>query len=324
MAAVVQDVEPRIQYAAAGGETEFDFPFLVYSDSAGQGSYLKVLRTRDGVTETLVEATDYTIAGLDTTDGGTITLISGAADADDVYTLYRDLPIQSFFTFATAGDYFATDVNKQANLLLQIVQQLEMRLNRALYAPLEAVISSLSLPLPEALKYLRWNAAGTAIENASGTASSFNVGTSIGELLALVDAGGGVAGFSDIAIAMADKVLARPEIKDYAETFHNIGNSGAAATANLENGNFQAITLTGDCALTFSNPPATGRVGSLTLEVIQDGTGGHTVTWPASVTWAGGSAPTLSTAAAAVDVLSFYTRDGGTTWRGFTGGLNFS
>jgi hypothetical protein len=323
MAAVVQDVEPRVQYVATPGQTEFDFPFLVYSDSAGQGSYLVVKRTRSGTTTTLAEGTDYTISGLDTTGGGTITLTSGAT-AGDILTMYRDLPIQTFFTFATAGDYFATDVNKQNNLLLQIVQQLDMRLNRALFAPLEALIDALSLPSPDALKYLRWNAAGDDIENASGTSSDFSAGTAVGDVVLLVDTGGGVAGFPAVAFAMGDKILARPEIKDYAETVKAIGNSGTAATVDLENGNVQTVTMTGNCTFTFSNPPATGKGGSFTLILTQDGTGSRTATWPAAVKWAGGSAPTLSTAAAAIDVLTFITTDGGTSWLGFTGGLDFS
>lgn len=169
--AEVQDVDPRNQYTAAGGETDFDFTFLVYSDAAGQGSYLKVKRTRSGTTTTLTEATDYTISGLDTTGGGTITLTS-AAVADDVYTLYRDLPVKTFFTFATAGDYFATDVNKQGNLFLQLLQQLRMYIRRGMIVPIEAEISTLELPLPESFKFLRWNEAATALENVDSPSST--------------------------------------------------------------------------------------------------------------------------------------------------------
>ena len=40
--------------------------------------------------------------------------------------------------------------------------------------------------------------------------------------------------------------------------------------------------------------------------------------WPASVDWAAATAPTLT--AAGVDVLVFYTIDGGTRWYGFLSG----
>ena len=48
--------------------------------------------------------------------------------------------------------------------------------------------------------------------------------------------------------------------------------------------------------------------------------GAHTLTWPASVDWVGGTAPTLT--AAGVDQLVFTTRDAGTTYFGFVAGLD--
>ncbi|MFC1729750.1 hypothetical protein ACFL6I_05380 [candidate division KSB1 bacterium] len=81
------------------------------------------------------------------------------------------------------------------------------------------------------------------------------------------------------------------------------------------------ITLTGNCTFTFSNPPTSGTGGTITLILKQDGTGSRTATWPASVKWAGGTAPTLTTTlTTGMDVLSFITTDGGTTWLGFAAG----
>ena len=42
-----------------------------------------------------------------------------------------------------------------------------------------------------------------------------------------------------------------------------------------------------------------------------------------TVKWSGGSAPTLTNTANKTDILNFLTYDGGTTWLGFVGGLNF-
>jgi hypothetical protein len=44
------------------------------------------------------------------------------------------------------------------------------------------------------------------------------------------------------------------------------------------------------------------------------------ITFPASVDWVGGTAPTLT--ASGVDQLVFTTRDGGTTYFGFVAGLD--
>jgi hypothetical protein len=81
------------------------------------------------------------------------------------------------------------------------------------------------------------------------------------------------------------------------------------------------VTLTDNCALSVTNPPATGKSGSVTLILRQDGTGSRTVTWPAGSQWAGGTAPTLSTAASSVDVITMFTLDGGAVWFAFAAGL---
>jgi len=71
-------------------------------------------------------------------------------------------------------------------------------------------------------------------------------------------------------------------------------------------------TVSGATTLTVSNVAASGNVSSFILELTNGGSA--TVTWWAGVKWAGGTAPTLT--AAGVDILGFYTRDGGATWRG--------
>jgi len=77
---------------------------------------------------------------------------------------------------------------------------------------------------------------------------------------------------------------------------------------------------TAEQTFTFTNPPGSGDAGSFTL-ILTNG-GSQTVNWPASVNWAGGTAPTLTSSG--VDVLTFITVDAGTTWYGFATGLDMS
>jgi len=82
------------------------------------------------------------------------------------------------------------------------------------------------------------------------------------------------------------------------------GNSSSSATIDWSSYQKQKITLTAaTVTLTFTAPVG---VGNFLLKVVQDGSGSRTVTWPAAVLWPGGSAPTLSTAASSVDIVSFY------------------
>jgi len=127
-------------------------------------------------------------------------------------------------------------------------------------------------------------------------------------------------------INLFDEVLQRPEIKDYGESVNAIGTPSDPQNIDLTLGNVVTATLGagtgGETTFAFINPSPTGKACSFTLILTQDGTGSRTVDWPGSVQWAGSSAPTLSTGDGDVDIFAFVTVDAGTTWFGFTGGLN--
>lgn len=89
----------------------------------------------------------------------------------------------------------------------------------------------------------------------------------------------------------------------YFDAEYDNGNSGAADTIDWGNGNKQKSTLTDNATFTFTNP---GGACNVVLNLVQDGTGSRNPTWPASVKWAGGSEPTWSTGAGAIDIVSFY------------------
>jgi hypothetical protein len=97
-------------------------------------------------------------------------------------------------------------------------------------------------------------------------------------------------------------------------------NTGTAYTISLANGSVQYLTLTGNCTYTFPTPVAGV---SFTLIQRQDGTGGRTVTWPASVDWPSATAPTLTSTANRVDKFIFTAIDG-SNWLGSVAGLNYT
>jgi hypothetical protein len=123
--------------------------------------------------------------------------------------------------------------------------------------------------------------------------------------------------FSSATLKMADNIVERPEIKDFSITHSALTQSAATVDLDLTTANSFSFTLTQNATITLSNPPATGNFGQITVEITQDGGGGaYEVAWPTSVTWPGGTAPTISTGNDTVDVITLFTRDGGTTWRG--------
>lgn len=114
--------------------------------------------------------------------------------------------------------------------------------------------------------------------------------------------------------AGADYQVARVNLKDYGIVTNAIGATGGG-TQDIDVASGNSVSATVDTSantFTFSNPTASDEFCGFSL-VLTNG-GSQTVNWPASVDWAGGTAPTLTTSG--VDVLVFFTIDGGTIWHG--------
>lgn len=94
----------------------------------------------------------------------------------------------------------------------------------------------------------------------------------------------------------------------------------ATVTFNLNLGNVFKVTLGGNRTLAISN----ASVGQFfKIDLIQDGTGSRTVTWFSTLKWPGGAAPTLSTAASAIDSFVFEVTSAG-NYQGYIVGQNLS
>ena len=122
---------------------------------------------------------------------------------------------------------------------------------------------------------------------------------------------------------LQDNELIRAKLRDYSETVSSPTISAGTLTLNLETSNIFTVALNAAIStLTISNPPASGSGGSFTLIFTADGTP-RSVTWPASIKWAGGTAPTITSTSGKADSFAFFTSDGGTNWQGYVGGQNF-
>ena len=177
---------------------------------------------------------------------------------------------------------------------------------------------------------------GAAVDtyiNFDGNAVDYRIGLDDGT--DKLEIGAGVAHGTTAAIAIdsaadmtlggyinfGDELAIRPLIKDYAESYTATSGTGTV-DLDLTDGNvFQHTANGGNVTFTFSNPPASGNAGSFTLKWIQDSSD-RTISWPGTVDWAGGSAPDVTSGSAKVDVYTFFTVDGGTTWYGFQAGAD--
>ncbi len=122
---------------------------------------------------------------------------------------------------------------------------------------------------------------------------------------------------------LQDNELIRAKIRDYSESVSSPTISSGTLVLNLETSNIFTVSLNAAITtITITNVPASGSGASFTLIFTADGTA-RAVTWPSSIKWAGGTAPTITSTSGKVDSFAFFTSDGGTTWQGYVGGQNF-
>ena len=103
----------------------------------------------------------------------------------------------------------------------------------------------------------------------------------------------------------------------FTEVINTVASAGTAQTLTepaTKSINDLTLDNASPCVLTF--PTATAGT-SFTLILRQSGST-RTVTWPGGLKWAGGAAPTLSTASGSIDVFTFVYV---TAWNGFIAGL---
>lgn len=89
-------------------------------------------------------------------------------------------------------------------------------------------------------------------------------------------------------------------------------------TLDLSTGSYFSFTPSGATTVSFTNAPASGKAVGFAVEVNGDGSA---ITWPTSVKWPSGTAPT---ATASKEVYAFVTTDGGTSYYGKLAGSDIA
>jgi len=167
-------------YTAAGGEPSFSYTFPVDIPIAPAGHEVIVQNKSGGLITTLVENVDYTVTGAGNPGGGLIVLDTGVfpsgAVAGIVWTVFRQIIIARPTDFQTSGDFFALDVNLQMDKHTKIMQDIQRDLGLSIALPTGSGLTGVTIPLPGANEYIKWNASGTNLV----TESLVTVGTATG------------------------------------------------------------------------------------------------------------------------------------------------
>lgn len=191
--------------------------------------------------------------------------------------------------------------------------------NQAVSARDAAALSSASAEAAQDNALLSENAAALSAASAQSAriaAEAAQAGAQTARLAAedAQDASESAADIAAAAQAAIEALLPQiPSIPQNANDLNTegvaLGNVSGAQALSCTAAQVFTATITGATTFSFTNASAYDEI---VLHLTNPGSAA--ITWPASVDWPGGTAPSLT--AAGVDVLVFVTHNGGTIWRG--------
>ena len=162
MAITISDTEPRVQYTATAGQTNFSVPFEFFTTAD-----IKVFNgtTQLSYNASPSSASQYSVSGAGVSGGGSITLGGSGATLNDTITIYRDLAISRSTDFPTSGAFQISSLNDELDKIIAMCQQLERDLK---FSPRAAATTAntfdITFPNLAANKVLSVNSAGTGLE----------------------------------------------------------------------------------------------------------------------------------------------------------------
>lgn len=121
----------RMDYVGNGNTDEYDFTFLIFSES----DLLVTIRDTDDIQTTLTLNTDYTVDGVSDSDGGTITLTAGNLDSGSVLTIRRVRDLVQDTDIRNQGEFFPETHEDTFDQLVMIDQQQQDEIDRSIKLP---------------------------------------------------------------------------------------------------------------------------------------------------------------------------------------------
>lgn len=215
------------QYTANGSLTTFAYSFLIFSDS-DLAVYV------DDVLKTLT--TDYTVTNAGVAGGGNVVFGTAPADTKNV-TIIRSVPYTQSVDY-TAYDPFPAETHESAldrNTMLS--QQLLEKHERGIKMKPSFTGSEVLVDAPSAGKALKWNSAGTALENSTDDIDGI---TSSASASAAAAAASATAAATSETNAASSATSAAADLATFQGQYH--GASATDPTTGLDTGDLYFST----------------------------------------------------------------------------------
>ncbi len=316
----------RISYAGNGSTTAFSFPYLFFATDD-----LTVILVVDstGVETTQTITTHYTVAGAGVAAGGTVTMVTAPATGETLVIIREEQFTQGLDL--VENDPFPSDlVEQQLDTLTMLTQQLNTEVARSLRLS-DGDTSGAALQIAVAAdEYIKFNAAGTALETAeraatvlngagvpaagTGNDGDFYIDTTGDDIYGPKAAGAWGAATSLVGPTGATGATGPAGAGDLVST-NNLSDVAVAATALSNIGGIGAATSD---TLTNKTFDANGTGNSLSNVDVADlavGTDGELITWDAA------AAPTTVAAGSSGEVLTSNGAGAAPTFQAAGGGI---
>lgn len=151
------------QHTGNGVADTFDYEFKINDES----DLLVTTTDADGNDTVLTLTTDYTVSGVGDNAGGSVTLTAGALTDGYGITIEDNVPLSQLTPFGNQSAFFGSLHESALDKLTRLVRRVFNQLDTSLKIPSTVQGVSTDLPKPTALNLMRWNSAGTALENVS-------------------------------------------------------------------------------------------------------------------------------------------------------------
>ena len=148
-------------YTGNGLSDEYSYPFIIQAKED-----IKVWETTDAGVRTLLEVdTDYTVAGLGVTGGGTVTRVAGVLPVDYTWYMKSDRTEDQETSFRNQGSFFPGSHEDQFDHLTKLVNQHRDTNDRSLRVD-DGYSASIDMTIPDPIAgyAFKFNDAGTGIE----------------------------------------------------------------------------------------------------------------------------------------------------------------
>lgn len=158
----------RNDYTGNGAVSVYSYTFKIFAITD-----LKVTKKDLVDVETvLTVSTDYTVSGAGDTAGGSITLTAGNLPSGYKLTIRRLRTLTQGTDIRNQGSFYPETHEDTFDILTMIDQQQQNEIDRSVKLPETVTGVSPQMPVPASLKWARWNAAGTALENVDAASLS--------------------------------------------------------------------------------------------------------------------------------------------------------